>query len=817
MSVSCFNILTSHDRVRAWVPTREQTLSDLNIIDISGNYKIYVLYLSKDGKVYLKGECLFMTKTNWPKLELLPDLPTDVRAVKLATAVGGFAILMEDGSVYACGTDFWPVVKQLCPPGSVDKIAVTSKSIMTAQGSSLVLYAGGKAEPPIDLCGRRVVCLVGYDPGYLVLLDDGILYSTFVLGDFGQAVESPLPSLHIVTGFLGPKMVHMDAALDEMICVYCDGTMMYGWGDQDPQTSLPVIAALPVFPPDDSNLTHVHISRDFVWLLTTAGDMYYISKLPWLNPDNGRVTRFKHVPSSFPKNVCHFRANWSEIFFFEEGIHHEPIVTPINIDSLPDKKEPFQMRTFSGQLLTVDPAGVRKIGFLVGDRVVAPDMVEYRILGTSGDLLCVQSVLEKCIETMPLPTVEQVLFQWRLQHRRDSDIQMITIGKQTVQIDCSTTALRRICFFKSGDIIRHEKFGEGVVVGERCECLWLKYGDKYKMYRTRDRGQLHLEHTFVSRPGVDVICKQDIQGNVLPCEPRSIGNYEPGCIVLSREHGIGIYQGVTVGFYVVSFIKDGGFCRLVSRDHPLTIKRTMTPQKKLFTCLDSSTQLVDMSKDSCTEYGVMPCDLIEINSQIALCVGLGSLNEQPVVLFETEAMIKHGLGVGAFNIGKLEQPFTIIARIAAPCTTSHKLADGSTVDLSVNTDDFTQAPFLPGDLISIDGKTARVQGIAQNGLFIKYEGTEICEPLPKGNYRLIYRILAVPSTCKTENGTGFIDLESLRDHAVIPGDSVQDEGRKSTIIAAIDSNHFIVTRESSQPEVMAVPKGKVPVVIDSQC
>lgn len=814
MSVFFDKVSIEHKLPRHWDPRLCQELTDLHIIDASGTESC-TIFLSKDGRVYRRGKYWFPESASSSKTEQITELPDGIRAVAVKAVEESFAALLEDGSIYGVISIFAPELTQILPPGPVEMFAVSQHSVMILRDGKLIKYKPDKEAKPdspspkfkqtksIDLMGRRVVSLAGFRCDYLILLDDGILYTTAKSSSVGRPASFS-SELHICTPFLGKKMIYFHADGDDVVGVYCDGTMALCMFEHDDHNRFK-IGVLPVFPADVSGcVTQVQVTNDLVWFLTESGDVFYIAKNSFTLDDPQTIAKYRRAPSSVLSKVSHLAGTEEKIWFFTDDRQHEPIATPISEESLCGKKDPFKVRMGNRDLVFVDPCGARKIGFNAGDRVTGTDAKPYLILGTCNDSLVVQDLSEGFIESLPLPTAEQGLFQWKLCHRRNSELKLVTIDGYTVQIDCSASALGQISFFESGDVIHHEKFGEGVVLGERCECLWVKYSDKCRACRSKDRALLHLEHKFVSRCGASVVCKKDMHGVSVPISEVALGLIEPGCVVQSREYGIGVYHGTAVGYCAVSFVKDGGFCRLIPSDpHGLVLKRSLKKQNVCFTCLDYSTQHVNVSQDSCLEYGLMPCDYIEIGSDIALCVGLGSLEEGPVVLFETETMIKHGTGVGAFNIGKLERPFTILARIASPCKVKQKLADGSEIELSVDTNDFTGSQFLPGDVLLVGERQVRVQGIADKQLFVKEKGSDVCEPLQGGNHRLVYRIVGVPTTCKTAAATGFIDLESLRGCGVIPGDSAEKEGEKATVIAAVDESHVIVTG-SPAPEVLTV-------------
>lgn len=842
MSVYSYNIRDATDHVKSWVPTKNVELSDLGIIDINGNYN-YFLALSNNGKVFIQGDAQWMQPQKYPKPTLVPGLPQGVQVVELATSLEIFAVRTSNGCVYACGTGFTATLQCIYQNGDAKQVSVNKKNILVSTKMSLITYSTASSSTTIMLTDKSVTSIAPYDKGFLVLLNDGILYSTFKFHDLGLNIQSSIPNLHIVSGFLGPQMVYMEAALNEIICIYVDGSLVYGWADQEHESDYPVLATLPNFPLDDSCVCHVHISRDLIWILTSNNEIYYISKLPALNPDNGRVARFKKVPEGFPTNISHFRSNWDEIFLFDDSIgciKHEPIVGNINVETLPKRKHPFMLHTQNLGSFLVDPLGLVSLGFRPGDHVCSPEGDQMIIIGKTKDELCVKDIVDRNINILPLPDLATILFKWKLCDRagsvlKDVEIQSNKNSKDhlVLQIDCSAAGLARFCFFKPGDVIEHEKFGQGTIIGERCNSVWIHYKNDgvVRMCAQTSCRALHTEHKLIKRVDVEnVLVREGIDGNILLIEPTTVGTFESGSIVASSEYGLGVYLGTASGQLAVNFIHDGSNCRLVPRTHILVLKRSILSEVGCpVTCLDSSVQYLNVSTKICEEkFGVIPCDIIRINGQIAICVGIGSFQETPSLMFETEMMIKHGLGVGAFAIGKIEEPFEIIARVSHKGSVTKKLENDKSIELSINTDDFKNAKLLPADELTIDGKQCFVCGIdpSCNQLYVQFEHSKECKKLTDDmKFILYYRRLNVPTkvTAIVKNNevkqSCWIDLEHLRDLALLPCDVVDEYSGKFAIVGAIDQNHFIASKLEDgnimEPEILIVPNGKTPKVVSS--
>lgn len=793
MSVFSFNIFNGQGHVKTWVPSRNLDLKNFNIIDVNGNDN-YKLCLSGDGKVYLQGTVSWME----PQHNVTPTLISlpikDAVVVGLSSTSDLFAFMYTDGSVCACGINFSPTVVRICESGIAQKLAVTKKSILISTGDSLLTFTSPTSMTKIELHDRQVRCVSTYEPGYLILLDDGILYCTYPVRDLGPTIISNVPGLYVVSGFLGPHMVHMETSLDEIVCVYSDGTIVYGWADQIQDTPYPVLAVLPQIPPDKA-LTHIHISRDLIWLLFDTGEVYYISKLSWLDPENGRVARYKKIPSSFPSTICHFRATWNEIYFFERGYSHQPIVSSYDLGPTSLRKNLFTIHTKQSGSLLVDPLGARFLGIRPGDTIMTSDTMQYTVIGRCGNIIFVKNLCTKSVETIDLPDISTILFEWRLLKRKDAEMASVSPCEGKVcQIDRSNSGISRISYFKAGDKVSHSQYGEGRIIGERCECLWIRFDKKLIMFQYTTSGEIHRQIKLVKREGSVVKEALDVQGDIVLVEYDVAGAYTPESIVKSKEYGLGIFLGIASDKYVVSFLGDCGYCRLVSDEDQLQVIMSINSQFRPFQCIDLTTKFVCISEESVAAYNLRPSDLVLIDDKFAFCVGCCNVDGEMVPLFETELMIKNGLGVGMFEKQKIDK-YKLIARIGKEGYSTMRCKDGKEIKLSCNTNDFSNSMFLPGDELIVDSRRGYICGCMKDKLFIKYDDDEYISPLYGMNMDLIYRRLDVPTKRKAllsgDDKEAWIDLEHMRNVGILPGDKIENDGISQKVIGIIDEDKFL--------------------------
>ncbi|OHS98416.1 hypothetical protein TRFO_35192 [Tritrichomonas foetus] len=834
MSVYSVNTRDAGSNIKSWIPSKCMELTDFDIIDIKGCQN-YLVALSKERQAYIKGNVSWMNPTEYSHPTIIPGLPQDLRCVELSVSDNNFAIRTENGQVYVCGKQFSSSIACLYSTGNATQVVVGSKQILISTGSSLIKFSSMENSTIINTKDHKVVNIGAFIDDFLVLLDDGILYSTSdSLADIN--IESSIHDLYIVPSFLGQQIVYLESfdssdGKSDFICIFMEGSIVHGFYDSSDDTQIPLVSTFPTFPTDDSCICQVCVTPHHFWFLTSNGKISYITKISDVEFEIGNVPRFKCAPSSFPPKISHMSTNGNEIFFFENSnnsIIHNPIVGHMNVETLPNRTQPFMMHTQTHGSILIDPLGATSFGFRPGDRVISPSGENLIVVGRSDNNLCVKEVTGRNVNVIPLPDLSTILFSWKLCDRSFALLKDISINStMTVQIDCSITGLSRFCFFKPNDIIEHQKFGRGTIIGERCNALWIKYDDgSVRMcgQSSNKPGSLHIDHKLIHRENVDKVLQYNgIDGSTILIEPSRIGSFEPGCIISTPINGIGVFLGTASGQYAINFIIDGKYCRLIPKNQNLTLLRSNIPTMNPFTCLDSSIQFVDVSIETCKPFNILPCDIIRINDQVAICVGCGKCEDVPSLLFETEMMIKHGLGVGAFTKGPIDIPYERIARISSPGTVFKVLGNGEKVELSIDTDDYKNSKLLPGDEITVSGKHCHVCGIKDNELYIEYEDTKICEKLNDRDFILYYRRVFVPTKVtavineQTPKVTGYVDLEHLRDSAVLPCDVIEnDEEEKMAVVGSVDTNRFIVSNlENKETSILIVPSGKTSKVLSS--
>jgi hypothetical protein len=813
-SVYSFNIYNSSGNVKTWTPSKDLCHDNLSIVDVCG-HNAWQLILTEDGRVYSQGNIPWMEFSSPTALTIVSrDVPGS-KVIGMSASTELFALLYSDGSVYASGGSFWKTLSQtqLCKPGFGKEIAVTKQSIMVSTGHSLLLFTSPTSSTCLDLGTASVVCLASYEPGYLVLLDDGILYCTFPVRHLSVRVESSVKSLFIVSGFLGPPMLYMETSLDEIICVYRGGAMVYGLADQDKEAPYPALAALPVFKePFGGELVHLHISRDLIWFLTSQNHIFYISKLPWLDPDNGKIARFKQAPWTFAGSVNHFRATWNVIYFFTvpHGAppRHGPLVRDFVTDNLVHRTMPFTIYSEGIGYVMADPLGVSHLGLRPGDRINSPTRGDFTIIGSSGKSLIIDSE-SSGTDTLKIPRSEEVLFKWTLRERPNGDLIDVKMlpGDTIVQIDRSVDGLMRICHFKADDVIESDQGVQAVVLGERCECLWLRLSDRVVMCQRSSCMALHRHWRLKKRENAKMVELPDVDGGTIAAERVARGLFVPPAIVASPEFGIGTFVGIASSRYVVGFVRDAGRYRLIDKAQPLKVLRSQTTYIMNALCLNATYLSLNLgSRDK----RLMPCDVLQIEGEIAFHVG----TSDDIPYFETEIMIANHLGVGVFEAKAARKIVCEIgdvsrAKLQMPSST------GAIVDLNVNLAEFKTFPVLPLDAVVVGDVIGEICGFCDSTLYIQFPGKKYVEPFdPNCDFDLIYRRVQVPTsktfiTKRGDSVTGWIDLEHFRGKRCLPYDVVDYQGKQMIIHAVVDERVFVVADwETLEYQTFKVPIGK---------
>lgn len=791
----CFDIFTSNGHVKTWEPIQRpmEEWSNGNLIyyvDVSGNDE-YRLLLSRDGKAYLNTSAAHLAEKYDRKCTLVSDPKKFVK--QIATGTDIWALLYIDGSVYVSGRPFSEETNKcvmISRPGTAKRISATKDTVLVNTGNKLVIYKSRTTVSCINLGMRRVRCVAAYEPGYLVLLDDGVLYCTFELKDLTVQVASPISDLYVVTGFLGANIVHMETSLDEIVCVYSDGTISYGWTDQEHECLYPVIVSLPKFVPESGScLTHVHISRDLIWFLTSSNQVHYISKLPWLDPDNGRISRFKKIGLH---DVCHFRATWNEMYFFYEGWEHQKLETAYLVDDMnKDRKIITMMKR--GHPLVVDPNGVDKYGLLAGD-VIMIGSNRTKIIGASRSSLLGFNE-DRFRQIVEIPMTEN-LWNARLVDRVDGSLKTVKISDDfQLEIDCSDLALARICSFKRGDIIE-SVIGTARVLGERGNCLCVSIDGEICICKYSSRNAIHNFWKFRERKDCAVVSVNGITGNTIIAEQKNQRGLEAGCLVYDKVYGIGVFTGFTGDDYTVNFVHDGIYHRTVS-NRPQIIRSFAK------TFVNIGLKVVDVSIHE--DFPICPGDVVLIDGTICFYQGMMSIDDGHICpSFHTESTIVHGFDIQKYNG---ERNYKVLAEYGKSSRKRQSKYD-------VNVSSFSDHRVLPLDVVAVGSNMGTIIGLKDSNVYIKYFTGAVEVFDEECEFELIYRRMMIPTqkTFKLSDGSdvsGWIDLKSCTLQGCKPYDLVDFQGKRFIVMAVcMDFSFIVADYDTLEYEKFEIPPGK---------
>ena len=792
----------------------DDLLSDLEVIDTCFAQD-FQLFINKSGQVFIQGTASWISPDEFKEPHILEHFPSFETAISLATTIDSFAILTEKGNVYASGGAFPSNLECVYSLANAKGIAISSDSLLITTGSSLTKIGSNRIPVLLSTHGHDVVYIGTYDRSFVVLLDNGILYSMSKPKDTPQ-IRSNIENLYVLSEFAGNRILSASAINNEIVCIYEDGSIVLGYKSFNPEYKTIFLLNCPKLDNPEQFPVVVENTRDCIWTLTVSGDIFYFLKI-YSNSDSPYhlSLQFYQMPSSFSSNIVHMRSCWKSIFFFEQGHDTAYNLSFSLINSVQKIDRPFIFNTqFYGSVL-INPFGASNIGFNSGDIVQTSNGSQITVIGTSDSFIYGKGINDHIVQRVPIPDISTALFKWKLIERKNSSLKDIVLKEgKTLQIDCSSNALSKICFFKAGDEIENEMYGHGIIIGERCNSLWIKYDQDgaIKMDTNKSSNSLHQNHKLIKRPGIDNFeIMYDVNGTTLIIEPSNLESYRSGCLVSCSQFGIGKVIGVVFDNIAIHFIQDGSLVRLLPISTSLVLERTVEPFQYPFYCLDTSGQFIDISIEKCLPFNIIPGDIIKIQNYFAICVGCGVYEDEPTLMFQTESMIKFNLGIGAFSKGKIELPYELIARIAYPGTTVKKLNDSS-ITLSVNTDDFVNSPLLPGDELMINGRQCIVCGIKIQDLekktgclYVEYYDTMTCEPLLDSmKFSLYYRRLNVPTKVSIKsiksNGTSkfaFIDLPHYKRTGVLPCDIVEFQSKKLGIIGIVDENKFLVNNMDS--------------------
>jgi hypothetical protein len=202
------------------------------------------------------------------------------------------------------------------------------------------------------------------------------------------------------------------------------------------------------------------------------------------------------------------------------------------------------------------------------------------------------------MEAYSKPSLEIVLFHWKLRKR---------IGAMLVDVEVPNRC------FRGGNLsdLEHARFGKGTVIGERASALCVRYQDGCRMFRQSSQ----------------VVELRELNGEPLWVEPKNLGALELGCLVAHKAKGI------------------GGNVRGQIHHRWREMRGRRSGRKFDYRAINFLTK-ADVAGSACESFGLLPCGVVRYAGKVAMCLGIGELEGTSSVFFETEQMVKRGLGIG---------------------------------------------------------------------------------------------------------------------------------------------------------------------------
>lgn len=502
-----------------------------------------------------------------------------------------------------------------------------------------------------------------------------------------------------------------------------------------------------------------------LFLLTTDGRLFYLCPS-------------KSVNSSFKKpKIAGLTGPISKMAIDGDKIYCQlSDVSPIPYSALITRFHPSGSFVFGDTL--VDTKQLMSMGFQGGDRIEF-NGEEFINIGVQKGQWLLYSLRDEGFVLKPMLSLEEALLRVKLISEDVIDVDIEDFGRiQILKISNSSNS------FKTSDIVSYN--GEqGKVIGFRAGLMFIDYDGHI---RACSEGDIST-HELISREGHSVEKAVQINGSVTYLEL----DKDSGTVVVSNAHGVGIQRGTASGMTFISFLANWPYVRN-SSGLTLSVLRTPYSHKENFKSIGNALISVDIGSESLKDFGLLPADIIRVGGTVYQVVGAALYKNVLCPVVESEEMIVNRMNMGFLGVEPFK--YDLIARIGAPGTRTVQGPNDETLTLSVNTEDYTEQPLLPGDVISVGGMRAEVAGVDGSSLYYEIDG--VVQKLT-GDYMFNYRRVNVPTDFVSQNETASVVLKAFVGIGHMPQSLIQEGDETYRILGVLNDNSLLCLDSESKP------------------
>ena len=752
----------------------------------------YSIGIDLTGDVFAWGKCRFGDNTEEQQaMRKVPGIPAGLKAVCASCGSKLSAILFEDGSIYAWGTGFADTPVPLAETEGVEMICCGSKSIAVYGANGLEMYTSTKPKTKLQT-NEAVAMLAPVKDEFAVLLANGELCSTKKLGSSLPCCPGRKDKLFYIASFFGYKVKYITSGFGYFLAITDDGSVYITNADTMYLTSI----QLPIVMKDDA-ICSACLANGRVSLVTDSTRVYVFLMNCLFDMCQDAMNGFIEGCVGIT-DVC---ATTDVTYFLQGEQRKVPLASALTVETLIGRRAPVHLQ-IGGKVVVADPPGAQEYGFCSGDLVRFRGEL-YLVVGASSRGLVIVNCVDESFVELDSKRKIDLMFNIPLVKRLKRDLIEVELNNgKKLAVDRSQEVMAQFSSFKTGDVITHKQFGRGVVMGTRAGALVVQYQNGVKLARFENNDQLILTHYLTERNGNSVIHESTVDGMYILVEQIEYNKVTPGSIVSHGKQGVGQYIGCCYGNPVVKFLQDCGCVTILEPHDQLSIVRTGKSLCQGYIALNRSPVVADVNEHLCQKLGFKPGDYVKISNNCAYCVGIGSVDGQDALFFETDDMMICDLGVGIFESERLAEA-ELIARIACPGERLMKTENGTSITLSVNTNDFLTLPVLPLDRVLVNNTVAMVVGVNNGQVYVQQEDTPFVLPLPD-NFQLIMRRLNTPTVRhvavkdeKVSVHTIRLDSESYRGMWFCPGDLVEQENEIYRVIGMVARREFLVVSSTT--------------------